>query len=158
MTYASNAYGPGNIFWQAADGSSPAEPLLPPDYTGNGQPVSWSPDGKTLAFEQWGPGIDVDVMLLFLEDEDRTVTPFLQSEFRERLPTFSPDGRWMAYISDETGRDEVYVRPFPASTGKWLVSTQGGGWPRWNPNGRELFYRSGLEVHTDVMWVQNFRC
>ena len=145
VTFFSSADGriPGNIFWQTADGSLPAEQLLPPDYTGRMLfPVSWSPDGKTLAFERHRPETQYDIMLLSLEG-DRTVTPFLQSEFDEDKPNFSPDGRWMAYVSNETGRYEVYVRPFPASTGKWLVSTDGGDFPRWNPKGRELFYRNG---------------
>ena len=149
LTFHSSADGrtQGNIFWQAADGSRPAEQLLPPDYTGNRLfPWSWSPDGKTLAFEQHRPETQTDIMLLHLREEGRTVMPFLESEFNEGSPTFSSDGRWMAYVSDETGRYEVFVRPFPASTGKWLVSTEGGVWPRWNPKGRELFYRNGDEL------------
>ena len=65
---------------------------------------------------------------------------FVQSPFDETLGRLSPDGRWMAYVSDKSGRDEVYVRPFPASTGEWQVSTAGGSEPRWNRNGEELFY------------------
>jgi hypothetical protein len=56
---------------------------------------------------------------------------------------FSPNGRWIAYVSDESGQSEVYVRPFPSSEGKWQVSSGGGHYPVWNPNGKELFYRSG---------------
>jgi len=67
---------------------------------------------------------------------------FLRSEFNEVLGAVSPDGRWMAYTSDESGSYEVYVRPFPASGGKWRVSTQGGSDPKWSPDGRELYYIS----------------
>ena len=106
VTFFSSADGriPGNIFWQTADGSRPADQLLPRDYTANLlSPVSWSPDGKTLAFEQHRTETQYDIMLLSLEG-DRTVTPFLQSEFNEGGPIFSSDGRWMAYASDESGR------------------------------------------------------
>jgi eukaryotic-like serine/threonine-protein kinase len=59
------------------------------------------------------------------------------------MPSFSPDGHWLAYISDESGRYEIYVQPYPGPGGKWQVSTDGGSEPVWNPNGKELFYRSG---------------
>ena len=59
---------------------------------------------------------------------------------------FSPDGRWLAYVSDESGRYEIYVQPYPGPNGKWQISTGGGTEPRWNPKGRELFYRSGNKM------------
>ncbi len=68
--------------------------------------------------------------------------PFLITPFRERSPAFSPDGRWVAYRSPESGRPEVYVRPFPGPGGKWQISTEGGIYPTWSPNGKELFYRT----------------
>ena len=71
---------------------------------------------------------------------DGPATPFLQTEFAERLGRFSPDGRWMAYVSNESGTDEVYVRPFPVSSGKWKISTAGGTEPRWRHDGKELFF------------------
>jgi eukaryotic-like serine/threonine-protein kinase len=74
---------------------------------------------------------------------DRRVQPFLQTPFNETSPRFSPDGQWLAYISNESGRYEVYVQPYPGPGGKWQISTEGGTEPAWNPSGRELFYRSG---------------
>jgi serine/threonine-protein kinase len=68
--------------------------------------------------------------------------PFVNSAFDERLPAFSPDGRWLAYVSNESGNYEVYVRPFPGPGGKWQVSTGGGNYPEWSNNGKEFFYRS----------------
>jgi dipeptidyl aminopeptidase/acylaminoacyl peptidase len=74
---------------------------------------------------------------------DRKAQPFLRTQFDEAVPRFSPDGRWLAYISDESGRFEIYVQPYPGPGRKWQISTEGGTEPVWNPNGRELFYRSG---------------
>ena len=74
---------------------------------------------------------------------DRKAQPFLRTQFNESAPRFSPDGRWLAYISDESGRVEIYVQPYPGPGSKWQISTEGGTEPVWNPNGRELFYRSG---------------
>ena len=68
--------------------------------------------------------------------------PILQDNFRTRQASFSPDARWIAYVSNESGRDEVYVRGFPAGDGKWLVSSTGGTLPSWRRDGRELFYQS----------------
>jgi Tol biopolymer transport system component len=84
-------------------------------------------------------GIDIWVLRL----GDRKAQPFLQTPFNEGAPRFSPDGRWLAYTSDESGRYEVYVQPYPGPGGKWLISTEGGTEPVWNRNGRELFYRAG---------------
>ncbi len=74
-------------------------------------------------------------------DGDRTPTPLLNTEFIERNAALSPDGRWMAYESTESGQEEIYVRPFPdVDAGRWQVSSDGGTWPLWAPDGRELFY------------------
>ena len=84
-----------------------------------------------------------DIWVLSMEG-DRVQKPLLQHEgYKEAQPKISPDGRWMAYTSDESGQNEIYVRPFPeVNKGRWQVSTSGGGWPLWSPNGRELFYLS----------------
>jgi Tol biopolymer transport system component len=74
---------------------------------------------------------------------DRKAQPFLQTPFNESSPRFSPDGHLLAYVSDESGQFEIYVQPYPGPGGKWQISTDGGAEPVWNPNGRELFYRSG---------------
>ncbi len=75
--------------------------------------------------------------------ENRALRPFLQTRFNERAPMFSSDGHWLAYISDESGQDEIYVQPFPGPGGKWQISTEGGNQPVWARDGRELFYRNG---------------
>ena len=106
-------------------------------------PLSWSPDGRTLAFRDGGL-TGPDIWLLSLED-GRT-TPFLQTPADESWPAFSPDGRWIAYESDESGRFEIYLRRFPDATGRQLVSTSGGRKPVWNLNGGELFYRDGDDM------------
>jgi serine/threonine-protein kinase len=72
--------------------------------------------------------------------------PFLLTPFDERSPRFSPDGKWLAYVSDESGRNDVYVQPFPGPGPKWLVSTEGGIDPVWSRDGRELFYRQGDQM------------
>lgn len=73
---------------------------------------------------------------------DRQTRPVIQTRFDERTPRFSPDGLWLAYNSNESGRWEVYVQPYPGANARWQISTDGGGEPVWNPNGREIFYRS----------------
>ena len=135
IAFSSNKEGTGSLFWQLADGSGGLERLTTRDYN----PASWSPDGQLLAFvEHPNKRFDVGVLRM----SDRKAQPFLQTRFNEAAPRFSPDGRWLAYNSDESGRYEVYVQPYPGPGGKWQISTEGGTEPVWNPNGRELFYRS----------------
>jgi Tol biopolymer transport system component len=94
-----------------------------------------------LAFVQIDPATGFDIWVLRLTD--RKAQPFLRTPYNETSPRFSPDGRWLAYISNESGRYEVYVQSYPGPGGKWQISTDGGTEPAWNPNGREVFYRSG---------------
>jgi len=144
IAFQSNKEGPGNIFWQLADGSGGLERLTTSEYTH--YPMSSSPDGQLLAFTELNPATGYDIWTLRLSD--RKAQPFLRTPFNETTPRFSPDGRWVAYVSDESGRNEIYVQPYPGPGGKWQISTEGGKEPVWNRNGRELFYRSGGKMMT----------
>jgi len=138
IAFGTDRAGPRNLFWQLADGSGGAERLLSSD--GGDVASSWSPDGQTLAYEEASPGAGYDLWVFRLGDHKAQV--FLQTRFNEISPRFSPDGRWLAYASDESGRYEIYVQPYPGPGGKWQISTEGGTEPVWAHNG-ELFYRNG---------------
>jgi Tol biopolymer transport system component len=142
IAFTSNKEGQLNIFWQLADGSGGLERFTTSDYIQF--PMSWSPDGQLLAYTEVNLSTQRDIWVLRLSD--RKAQPFLRTPFNESAPRFSPDGHWLAYISNESGRYEVYVQPYPGPGGKWQISTEGGTEPVWNPNGRELFYRSGDSV------------
>jgi serine/threonine protein kinase len=131
--------GAPNIYWQPVDGSSPMERLTQGKYFQ--WPGSWSPDGEILAFLEDHADTETGDDIQLLHIRDRKVTPFLNSRFEERYPEISPDGHWIAYTSDESGRNEVYVQPFPGLGAKWQVSNDGGAEPIWSRDGRELFYR-----------------
>ncbi|MGE5344616.1 MAG: protein kinase domain-containing protein, partial [Acidithiobacillales bacterium] len=136
-----------NLLWQRADGSGQPERLTTsPNRQFQG---SWHPSGKFFAFTEARPGGLLDLMILPVEGDEKsgfqpgTAVPFLATPFQEYDPAFSPDGRWLAYTSNESGTFEVYVRPFPGPGGRWQVSTGSGGDPRWSPTRPELLYRSG---------------
>lgn len=145
VAYArSEASGIGSdIFWQAADGSGAAEPLY--EAPGSQWPYGFTPDDKTLVFNQ---NIERGAVggIYTVGVGEKLGKPLFTSEFSNRLPDLSPDGKWVTYASNESGRVEIYVRPFPGPGGKWAVSTGGGDQPLWNPNGREIFYRDGTNV------------
>jgi serine/threonine-protein kinase len=127
-----------NIYLRAVHGSSPMERLTQSDY--NQYAGSWSPDGQTLAFVQEGhPETGSDILLLDIRE--RRVRPYLNSRFFEGYPEFSPDGRWIAFASDESGRREVYVQAFPTGGGKCQISNEGGVEPLWARDGKQVFYR-----------------
>jgi serine/threonine-protein kinase len=140
LVFSSDREGPFNLFWKPADGTGVAERLTTSDW--HQDPSSWSPDGKILAFAQDHPATDWDIWLLHM-DGDRREESFVRTDFSERHPMISPDGQWLAYASNESGRFEVYVQPFPAGGQKWLISTQGGTAPLWARDGTKLFYRDG---------------
>jgi Tol biopolymer transport system component len=102
-------------------------------------PLDWSRDGRLLLFSALDPKTGSDLWLLHLEGP-RTPKPLLQTPFNEGEARISPDGRFFAYTSDESGRPEVYVRPLASMAGQWQVSTQGGTKPQWRRDGKELFY------------------
>jgi eukaryotic-like serine/threonine-protein kinase len=114
---------------------------------GNGEPEpsafgSFSPDGRLVANVQGNPDTGLDLWVQPVSG-NKTLQPFLQTRFTEAGPKFSPDGRWIAYGSDETGQSEIFVRPYPGPGKKWRISTEGGVHAIWSRDGKELFYRNG---------------
>jgi Tol biopolymer transport system component len=111
--------------------------------------TDWSRDGKFIIFTSEGKNTRADLWILpYLsenENGDHKPFPLLQTEFNEEDGHFSPDGKWVAYTSDESGQAEVYVRPFPGPGGKWQISTDGGEFPRWRQDGKELYFMNRTE-------------
>jgi serine/threonine protein kinase/Tol biopolymer transport system component len=147
IAFTSNKEGVANIFWQLADGSGGLERLATSEY--NQAPMSWSPDGQVMAYIEVNPTTGRDIWMMRMGDPSqgagqvRKAQPFIRTPATESAPRFSPNGRWLAYVSNESGRFEIYVQPYPGPGEKWQISTEGGTEPMWNPNGRELFFRSG---------------
>ena len=107
-------------------------------------PMAWSRDGQSIAYVVQDPKTIADLWLLPLTG-DRKPTPLLDSKFGENFPQMSPDGKWLAYMSNESGTNQIYVRSFPKGDGKWQVSTgEYGSFPRWRSDGKELFYVTGV--------------
>jgi Tol biopolymer transport system component len=142
--YSTREGAAAKIFWQVADGSGGIERLTEGEKAGNQVPKSFSGDGKLLAFHHVGTTTRRDIFVASVGEHKSA--PFLQTQFTEGAPEFSPDGRWLAYVSDESGRAEIYVQPYPGPGGKWQVSTEGGTEPVWSRTGRELFYRSANKM------------
>jgi eukaryotic-like serine/threonine-protein kinase len=159
LVFRSTRGGPSNLFWQAADGTGAIERLT--ENSNNQQfPGSFSPDGTRLVFREETTTTGADLMVLALEGGRRTsprsqgvggrgssttseVRPLVRTSFNELNGEISPDGRWLAYESDESGQEEIYVRPFPdVDRGRWQISTGGGNRPLWARSGKELFYRA----------------
>ena len=146
VVFGSIVDGPTNLYWKAADGTGEVERLTESANVQFGH--SFSPDGESLVFRETRPDTGEDLRVLSLAG-DGGVETLVATEFRERNPELSPDGRWMTYQSNQSGQDEVYVRPFPnVDDGQWQISTSGGTHPLWASNGRELFYRRGAAVMT----------
>jgi serine/threonine protein kinase/Tol biopolymer transport system component len=139
------------LHWMPADRSANPEILVRAEEASKvDTPGSFSSDGKNLAFssvdlnagnlDQW---TNCNVLIASQKDSKWSIKAFANSRFAEHSPAFSPDNRWIAYVSDESGVDQVYVQPFPGPGGKTMVSVDGGTEPVFNPGGRELFYRDG---------------
>ncbi len=140
LIFSSERAGARNLFWQAADGTGAVERLA--DSPNLQDATAVSPDGRRLTFIEVAPKTAEDVMQIELDGAHR-VTPLVQSAFSERNGIISPDGRWLAYDANDSGRFEVFVRPYPdVNSGHWQVSTTGGARPLWAPSGQELFYAS----------------
>lgn len=150
LAFASDQGGKIAIYRKRADGSGESELLGEPPEGQDWFPFSWSTDGRFLLASVASQGGDIWVLPL---EEGASPEPYVATPFTEQSPAFSPDGRFVAYDSNESGRFEVYVRTFPAGGGKWQVSDGGGSQPRWSADGRRLFFRGEegvVEVSVDT--------
>ena len=141
LVFGSDRSGPLNTYRIRADGSGQAEVLIEGEQ--NNWPMSWSDDGRFLAYgtpSEADLGADVWVLPV---NGGREPHALLNTSAAEQRADLSPNGRWIAYESNESGEVwEVYVRPFPEGPGKWQLSSTGGGQPKWSADGREVFYLS----------------
>ena len=142
LTFSSDREGALSVFSTAADGSSEVRRLVGGEL--EQIPESWTPDARTLAYNQLSEDTGYDIGLLSADRGEPQ--PFLKSTANEKRAAFSPNGRWMAYESDESGRPEIYLCAFPDPGAKQQLSIDGGTDPRWNSDGRELFYRNGTQM------------
>jgi Tol biopolymer transport system component len=143
VVFRSVRNGASDLFVKPANGAADEQPLL---VTPQGKtPLDWSRDGRFLLYANQDPKTQSDLWVLPMApstgaSDARKPFPVVQTSFDETQGQFSPDGRWLAYTSNESGSDEIFVRPFPESGGKWQVSAGGGSQPRWRSDGKELFY------------------
>ena len=155
LAFSGQREGSENVYWQAADGTGAAERLTKGAKVE--LPSSFLPDGKRLLFHT-PDARPYDIGIVNLDGEHRTEL-LLHMPFDEVNAAVSPDGRWLAYESNESGRAEVYVRPFPdINGGRWQISVSGGTRPVWARNGRELFYLvpPGRVMAVPVQLVSSF--
>ncbi|TDI37454.1 MAG: hypothetical protein E2P02_22740 [Acidobacteria bacterium] len=143
IAFRSDPRGVQNLFVQSVASTEEAEQITESPYTQ--RPGSWSPSGDVLAFDETRPATGRDLMLV-RTSEGVVVETYLQTPFNEGRPNFSPDGGWIAYESDASGRYEIYLGHYPATARRWQVSTEGGTVPRWRADGRELFYRNAAKL------------
>jgi Tol biopolymer transport system component len=140
IVFSSARKNPGDIYQRDSAGTAKEEPLLASNAFKIAQ--DWSPDGRILLFQENDPRTKTIWDLWTYSTADRKAAPFLRTPFNEVLGRFSPDGRWIAYTSNESGKEEVYVVPFPGPGGKWQISTTGGRAPAWTRAGREIVYEA----------------
>ncbi len=143
VTFASRRTGSDayDIYWVPADESGEVELLMTSE--ASQFPSGWSPDGKILAFYEINNDTARDIWTVSLDGER---SPFAATGANERVATFSADGNWLAYVSDESGRDEIYVRRYPGPGAREVISSNGGTEPVWSADGREIFYRKGNQM------------
>ena len=140
IVFTSDRNGHFDLFRKSSDGAGNDEPLLASDDSKG--PTDWSADGRFIAFDRVGPKPGDRREVWAFSVPDRRAFPILQTVFNESSGRFSPDGHWLAYCSDNSGRSEVYVRPFPERGAAWRISVDGGTQPVWRSDGKELFYVS----------------
>jgi eukaryotic-like serine/threonine-protein kinase len=139
VVFTSNRKGVFDLYWRLSSSAGADDLLLESDQTK--APTDWSSNGRFLLFFSIDPQTGYDLWILPVFG-DKKPFPFLKTPFDERDGQFSPDGKWIAYQSNESGRFEVYVQPFPGLRGKFQISSNGGAQPRWNKNSKEIFYVS----------------
>jgi serine/threonine-protein kinase len=145
VTYSSILGGNEAIEWKRADGHGESEPLVSPEVLGGVVgPGSWSTDGETLVYSRFLPSMTgIEDIWMAARDGDREPSPLVATDAVEFGPALSPDGRWLAYVSDESGRYEIYVQPFPDGGERHQISSDGGLMPVWSPDGGFIYYRGG---------------
>jgi len=138
IVFNSGRKGHIDLYQKASDGSGTEEILFEDNF--EKQPLGWSPDGRSILYFRSGGTAGSNDLFVVPVSGDRKPVPFLQTPFQDNSSVFSPDGRWIAYASNESGRFEVYVAPYPGPGGKWRISTAGGDWPRWRRDSTEIYY------------------
>jgi Tol biopolymer transport system component len=140
IVYGALQKGKWGLYQRLSDGSGTEELLFESQLPS--VPMSWAPDAKRIVFWAQDSKTGGDLWVLPLEG-DKKPAPLVATAFNETHGQVSPDGKWIAYTSNSTGgRNEIFVQPFPSGSGLWRVSTQGGAWPRWSRDGKELFYHA----------------
>jgi serine/threonine protein kinase len=129
------------IYHRKSDGTGAEEVLVPHSQPPDPaiQPLAWSADGGSVIYGRYGPTTNFDLAIMRFSGE-RKPTPLFEDDFGEWMARLSLDGRWVAYVSNESGTTEIYVRPFPSGDGKWKISIDGGIEPAWRGDGKEIFY------------------
>jgi Tol biopolymer transport system component len=141
MVYSALQKGKWGLYQTLSSGSGTEQLLWESDV--QKAPMSWSADGKRIVFWVQEAQTKGDLWLLTLEDGGKAkAAPLIATPANEQHGQISPDGKWIAYTSDETGRKEVWVQPFPSGSGRYQISFHGGDWPRWRGDSKELFFHS----------------
>jgi serine/threonine protein kinase len=140
LIYSSDKTGRSNLYWKDAEGSGAEQRLTTSDFEQSATSVT--PDCHRLLFDQDSSSGGRDIWTLTMQADEKP-RPFIQTPFDEHGGAVSPDGRWVAYVSNDSGRDEVYVQSFPSPARRWTISNAGGKSPIWGIRGNELFYRNG---------------
>jgi Tol biopolymer transport system component len=154
VVFMSRGKGAADLYQKAVAGAGTEEPLLVSDQ--DKSPTDWSADGKFVLFQNTNPQTSTDRFAdiwAMPMGGDRKPFPVVQTAYREQNGQFSPDGKWIAYESNESGQFEVYVQPFPGPGDKWRVSTTGGAQVRWRRDGKEIFY-IGLDTRLMAVPIQ----